>query len=156
MTYDETIAVSGASTDPAVAVHSPSKQISLHPEPAWSVACPTGRVAAAGLTLAAGLAIAPVGLPPPSRRGGQDRPHAGRRPPGPGGQDIALKTAGVAKDLTFRVKKEEKDRSFACDASTGGPNADAVLFDQAVDHAVTKELVCDPKNSHGSPLAVWS
>src|SRR5262245_32714594 len=28
----------------------------------------------------------------------------------PAGRDIAPKTAGVAKDLTFQVQKEEKDR----------------------------------------------
>src|SRR6266516_3796709 len=52
----------------------------------------------------------------------------------PEGQDIAPKTAGVAKDLTFRVKKEEKDRLLLDSRRQHGwaAKADAVPFDQAV------------------------
>src|SRR5262245_26517163 len=67
----------------------------------------------------------------------------------PKGTDIAPKTAGVARDMTFQVKKEEKDRLLLDSRSQLGwaDKADAVPFDQAVDH-FTKELARDPKSSH--------
>jgi len=67
----------------------------------------------------------------------------------PEGKDIAPKTAGAAKDLMFQVKKEEKDRLLLDSRRQHGwaDKADAVPFDQAVDH-FTKELTRDPKNSY--------
>src|SRR5262245_28428740 len=67
----------------------------------------------------------------------------------PKGTDIAPKTAGVARDMTFQVKKEEKDRLLLDSRSQLGwaDKADAVPFDQAVAY-FTKELAREPKNSH--------
>jgi tetratricopeptide (TPR) repeat protein len=67
----------------------------------------------------------------------------------PEGKDIAPKTAGVAKDLTFLVKKEEKDRLLVDSRRQHGwiARADAVPHDRAVEH-FTKELDRDPKNVH--------
>jgi hypothetical protein len=54
----------------------------------------------------------------------------------PEGKDIAPKTAGVAKDLTFQVKKEEKDRLLVDSRRQHGwiSKADAVPYDKAVEH----------------------
>lgn len=67
----------------------------------------------------------------------------------PEGKDIAPKTAGVAKDLTFVVKKEEKDRLLIDSRRQHGwvSKRDAVPYDQAAEH-FTKELARDPKNVH--------
>jgi tetratricopeptide (TPR) repeat protein len=67
----------------------------------------------------------------------------------PEGKDIAPKTAGVAKDLTFLVKKEEKDRLLVDSRRQHGwiTRGDAVPYEQAVEH-FTKELTRDPKNVH--------
>ena len=67
----------------------------------------------------------------------------------PEGKNIAPKTAGAAKDLTFEVKKEEKDRLLVDSRRQHGwiTKSDAILFDQAVEH-FTKELARDPKNIH--------
>jgi tetratricopeptide (TPR) repeat protein len=67
----------------------------------------------------------------------------------PEGKEIAPKTAGVAKDLTFLVKKEEKDRLLVDSRRQHGwiAKAEAVPYDKAVEH-FTKELDRDPKNSH--------
>src|SRR5262249_40467479 len=68
----------------------------------------------------------------------------------PEGKDIAPKTAGVAKDLTFQVKKEEKDRLLVDSRRQHGwiSKADAIPDDQAVEH-FTKELDRNPNNTHG-------
>jgi tetratricopeptide (TPR) repeat protein len=114
---------------------------------------PLAAVAVAGLILAAGLGVSlPVGLTAaePSWEGKTVMlTRAGVQLQAPEGQDIAPKTAGVAKDLTFRVKKEEKDRLLLDSRRQHGwaAMADVVPFDQAVDH-FTKELARDPKNSH--------
>src|SRR5262245_22372985 len=65
------------------------------------------------------------------------------------GKDIAPKTAGVAKDLTFTVRKEQNDRLLIDSRRQLGwiAKSDAVLYDQAVAH-FTKELDGNPKNSH--------
>src|SRR5262245_65213437 len=67
----------------------------------------------------------------------------------PEGKDIAPKTAGPAKDLTFLVKKEEKDRLLVDSRRQHGwiSKADAIPDDQAVEH-FTKELDRNPKNTH--------
>lgn len=67
----------------------------------------------------------------------------------PEGKDIAPKTAGAARDLTFLVKKEEKDRLLIDSRRQHGwiSKPDAVPYDKAVEH-FTKELDRDPKNSH--------
>ena len=67
----------------------------------------------------------------------------------PAGKDIAPKTAGVAKDLTFTVQKEENDRLLIDSRRQHGwiAKSDAVPYDQAVAH-FTKELDGNPKNSH--------
>ena len=67
----------------------------------------------------------------------------------PEGKDIAPKTDGVAKDLTFSVLKEEQDRLLVDSRRQRGwiPKSDAVLYESAVEH-FTKELARDPKNSH--------
>src|SRR5262249_42576950 len=110
-------------------------------------------VAVGGLILAAGLVLAlPVGLAAtePSWEGKTViLTRAGVRLQAPEGQDIAPKTAGVAKDLTFQVKKEEKDRLLLDSRRQHGwaARADVVPFDQAVEH-FTRELARDPKNSH--------
>lgn len=110
-------------------------------------------VAVAGLTLAAGLALLlPLDLAAaePSWEGKTvllTRP--GVQLQAPEGKGIAPKTAGVAKDLMFQVKKEEKDRVLLDSRRQNGwaAKADAVLFDQADEH-FTKELARDPKNVH--------
>ena len=92
-------------------------------------------VVMACLTLAAGLGLSlPVGLAAaePSWEGKTvilTRP--GVRLQAPEGQDIAPKTAGVAKDLTFRVQKDEKDRLLLDSRRQHGwaARADAVPFD---------------------------
>jgi hypothetical protein len=97
-------------------------------------------VAAAGLTLAAGLGLSlPVGLAAaePSWEGKTVfLTRAGVRLQAPEARDIAPKTAGVAKDLTFRVQKDEKDRLLLDSRRQHGwaARADAVPFDQAVEH----------------------
>jgi tetratricopeptide (TPR) repeat protein len=67
----------------------------------------------------------------------------------PEGKDIAPKTAGAAKDLTFWVKKEEKDRLLIDSRRQHGwiSKSDAVPYDKAVEHFTT-ELTRDPKNAH--------
>jgi tetratricopeptide (TPR) repeat protein len=67
----------------------------------------------------------------------------------PEGKDIAPKTAGVARDLTFTVRKEEKDRLLIDSRRQQGwiAKSDAIPYDQAVAH-LTKELEKNPKNSH--------
>jgi tetratricopeptide (TPR) repeat protein len=110
-------------------------------------------VAAVGLSLAAGLGLSlPAGLAAaePSWEGKTvllTRP--GVRLQAPEGQDIAPKTAGVAKDLTFRVQKDEKDRLLLDSRRQHGwtAKADAVPFDQAVEH-FSQVLAKDPKNTH--------
>ena len=110
-------------------------------------------LAAASLTLAAGLALSlPLGLiaAEPSWEGKTvilTRP--GVQLQAPEGKDIAPKSAGAAKDLTFQVRKEEKDRLLLDSRRQHGwaARADAVPFEQAVEH-FTKELARDPKNSH--------
>jgi hypothetical protein len=61
---------------------------------------------------------------------------AGVRLQAPERQDIAPKTAGVARDLTFQVKKEKKDPLLLDSRRQRrwAANADAVPFDQAVEH----------------------
>src|SRR5262245_27448092 len=51
-------------------------------------------------------------------------------------KDIAPKTSGVAKDLTFQVPKEEKDRILIDSRRQQGwiAKSDAIPFDQAVSH----------------------
>lgn len=67
----------------------------------------------------------------------------------PEGKDIAPKTDGVAKDLTFSVVKEEKEQVLVDSRRQHGWIAknDAVPSERAVEH-FTKELARDPKNSH--------
>lgn len=67
----------------------------------------------------------------------------------PEGKDVAPKTAGVARDLTFTIKKEEKDRLLVDSRRQHGwiAKGDAVPFEQAAEH-FTKELSRDPKNVH--------
>jgi tetratricopeptide (TPR) repeat protein len=67
----------------------------------------------------------------------------------PDGKDIAPKTSGVAKDLTFKVLKVEKDRLLIDSRRQQGwiAKSDAIPFDQAIAH-FTKELDTNPKNSH--------
>lgn len=67
----------------------------------------------------------------------------------PEGKDIAPKTAGLAKDLTFQVRKEEKDRLLIDSRRQQGwiAKTDAVLFDQAVAH-FDKALAENAKDVH--------
>ena len=67
----------------------------------------------------------------------------------PDGKDIAPKTSGVAKDLTFQVRKVDKDRLLIDSRRQQGwiAKSDAIPFDQAIAH-FTKEIESDPKNSH--------
>src|SRR4051812_8686472 len=67
----------------------------------------------------------------------------------PEGKGSGTKTAGTAKDLTFQVKKEEKDRLLVDSRRQHGwiARADAIPHNQAVEH-FSKELARDPKNSH--------
>src|SRR5262245_35947791 len=62
------------------------------------------------------------------------------------GEKTAPKTAGVAKDLTFQVLKDEKGRLRITSRRQQGwiAKSDAVLFDQAVAY-FTKQLARDPK-----------
>jgi tetratricopeptide (TPR) repeat protein len=64
-------------------------------------------------------------------------------------KDIAPKTAGVAKDLMYRVRSEEKGRLLIDSRRQQGwiAKGDAIPFDRAVAH-FTKELDSNPKNSH--------
>jgi tetratricopeptide (TPR) repeat protein len=64
-------------------------------------------------------------------------------------EKIAPRTAGVAKDLTFRVVKEEKDRLRIVSRRQDGwiARSNAVLFDQAADF-FTRQIERDPKDSH--------
>src|SRR5262249_18530108 len=66
-----------------------------------------------------------------------------------GTRSRAPKTSGVAKDLTFKVRKEEKDRLLIDSRRQQGwiSKSDAIPFDQAVAH-FTKELDSNPKHSH--------
>ncbi len=68
----------------------------------------------------------------------------------PTGEQIAPKTAGVAKDLTFQVVKDEGDRLRVASRRQAGwiSRADAVPFDQAVAY-FTDRLTREPKDSHG-------
>jgi tetratricopeptide (TPR) repeat protein len=67
----------------------------------------------------------------------------------PESKDIAPKTSGVAKDLMFQARKEEKDRLLIDSRRQQGwiAKSDVVTFDQAIDH-FTKVLAGNPKNSH--------
>jgi tetratricopeptide (TPR) repeat protein len=67
----------------------------------------------------------------------------------PAGKAVAPKTAGVAKDLTFQVKTEERDRLLVDSRRQHGwiAKTDAVPYDRAVEH-FTRELDRDPKNTH--------
>jgi tetratricopeptide (TPR) repeat protein len=67
----------------------------------------------------------------------------------PEGTDIAPKTPGLAKDLTFTVRKEEKDRLLIDSRRQQGwiSKSDAIPFAQAVAY-FTKELENNPMNSH--------
>jgi tetratricopeptide (TPR) repeat protein len=67
----------------------------------------------------------------------------------PEGKDIAPKMAGVAKDLTFQVRKDDKDRLLLDSRRQQGwvAKGDVIPFEQAVEY-FTKELAKDPKNSH--------
>jgi tetratricopeptide (TPR) repeat protein len=67
----------------------------------------------------------------------------------PEGEEIAPKTSGVAKDLTFRVRKEENGRLLIDSRRQRGwiAKGDAIPYDLAVDH-FTKKLDRDPKDSH--------
>jgi tetratricopeptide (TPR) repeat protein len=67
----------------------------------------------------------------------------------PEGKDIAPKTSGGAKGLTFSVKKEEKERLLVDSRRQHGwiAKSDAIPYEQAVEH-FTKELARDPKNVH--------
>jgi tetratricopeptide (TPR) repeat protein len=67
----------------------------------------------------------------------------------PEGKDIAPKTAGIAKDVTFQVRKEENGRLLIDSRRQHGwvAKADAVPFDRAAAH-FTKVLGDDPKNVH--------
>lgn len=66
----------------------------------------------------------------------------------PEGKSIAPKTSGVAKDLMFQVRKEEKDRLLIDSRRQQGwiSKSEAITFDQAVAH-FTKELSSNPNNS---------
>jgi tetratricopeptide (TPR) repeat protein len=74
---------------------------------------------------------------------------AGVKLEAPEGKEIAPKTAGLAKDLTFQVRKEEKGRLLVELRRQQGwiSKDEAVLFEQAVAH-FTKELEGNSKNSH--------
>jgi tetratricopeptide (TPR) repeat protein len=67
----------------------------------------------------------------------------------PDGEKIAPRTAGVAKDLQFVVRKDEGGRLRVESRRQAGwvAKADAVLFTQAVAH-FTARLAKDPKDSH--------
>jgi tetratricopeptide (TPR) repeat protein len=67
----------------------------------------------------------------------------------PDGEKIAPRTAGVAKDLRFVVRKDEGGRLRVESRRQVGwiPKADAVLVTQAVAH-FTGRLAKDPKDSH--------
>jgi tetratricopeptide (TPR) repeat protein len=67
----------------------------------------------------------------------------------PAGKDIAPKSSGAAKDLTFQVQKEERGRLLIDSRRQQGwiSKDDAIPFDQAVTY-FTKELESDPKNGH--------
>jgi tetratricopeptide (TPR) repeat protein len=67
----------------------------------------------------------------------------------PEGEKIAPRTAGVAKDLQFVVRKVEGDRLRVESRRQVGwiAKGDAVLFSQAVAH-FTARLAKDPKDSH--------
>src|ERR1043166_9101798 len=67
----------------------------------------------------------------------------------PEGKGIAPKTSGVAKDLTFTVRKEEKGRLLIDSRRQQGwiSKSDAIPFAQATAY-FTKELDSNPKNSH--------
>src|SRR5262245_5097006 len=66
-----------------------------------------------------------------------------------GTRSRAPKTSGVAQDLTFKVRKEEKDRLLIDSRRQQGwiSKSDAIPFDQAVAH-FRKELDSNPKHSH--------
>jgi tetratricopeptide (TPR) repeat protein len=74
---------------------------------------------------------------------------AGVKLEAPEGKDTSPKTSGVAKDLTFVVKKEEKDRLLIDSRRQHGwiAKSDAISYDQAIVH-FTKELAREPKNPH--------
>jgi tetratricopeptide (TPR) repeat protein len=67
----------------------------------------------------------------------------------PEGKGVAPKTAGVAKDLTFQVRKEENNRLLIDSRRQLGwiAKSDAIPYDQALSH-FTKELESHPKNTH--------
>jgi tetratricopeptide (TPR) repeat protein len=67
----------------------------------------------------------------------------------PDGEKIAPRTAGVAKDMLFVVRKDEGGRLRVESRRQAGwiAKADAVLFSQAVAH-FTARLAKDPKDSH--------
>src|SRR5262245_22810762 len=67
----------------------------------------------------------------------------------PEGEEISPKTSGVAQDLMFQVRKDEKDRLLIDSRRQQGwiAKSDAIPFEQAIAH-FTKELESNPKNSH--------
>jgi tetratricopeptide (TPR) repeat protein len=67
----------------------------------------------------------------------------------PADEKIAPKTAGVAKDLTFRVVKEADGRLLIESRRQRGwvTRGDAVPFEQALNH-FTEQLARNPKDSH--------
>jgi tetratricopeptide (TPR) repeat protein len=67
----------------------------------------------------------------------------------PTGKDIAPKTSGVARDLTFGVRTEENGRLLIDSRRQQGwiAKGDAVPFDRAVAH-FTKVIAGDPKDVH--------
>jgi tetratricopeptide (TPR) repeat protein len=67
----------------------------------------------------------------------------------PDGKNIAPKTAGVAKDLMFQVRQEDKDRLLIDSRRQEGwiARSDAIPFDQARAY-FTKLIESDPKNVH--------
>jgi tetratricopeptide (TPR) repeat protein len=66
-----------------------------------------------------------------------------------GGENIAPRTAGVARDMQFVVRKDEGDRLRVESRRQVGwiARADAVLLSRAVAHFTT-QLAKDPKDSH--------
>jgi tetratricopeptide (TPR) repeat protein len=74
---------------------------------------------------------------------------AGVKLQAPEGKDISPKISGAAKDLTFQVRMEKKDRLLIDSRRQQGwiAKSDAILFDQAIAH-FTKELHSNPRNSH--------
>ncbi|HEX3150332.1 MAG TPA: tetratricopeptide repeat protein [Gemmataceae bacterium] len=74
---------------------------------------------------------------------------AGVKLEAPEGKNIAPKSAGVAKDLMFQVRQEDKDRLLIDSRRQEGwiARSDAIPFDQARAH-FTKLIESNPKNVH--------